>query len=155
MYDNIDKGEIMSEDIQSETVEEVAETHSEQAVDMTGVKINKPKAMPVTDEGGVIGSPDTKREGTKKAGSVGTVKNGTIGSGKVDKQDKKSAEKKSSAKPDTDKVAVHSTRNVDWPGVGKVSKGYNIVTSEEAKKWLTRSHIRIATPEEVAGEFGL
>jgi hypothetical protein len=155
MYDNIDKGEIMSEDIQSEAVEEVAETHSEQAVDMTGVKINKPKAMPVTDEGGIIGSPDTKREGTKKAGSVATGKNGTIGSGKVEKQDKKSAEKKSSAKPESNKVAVHSTRNVDWSGVGRVSKGYNIVTPEEAEKWSTRSHIRIATPEEVAGEFGL
>jgi hypothetical protein len=155
MYDNIDKGEIMSEDIQSEAVQEVAETHSEQAIDMTGVKINKPKAMPVTDESGVIGSPDTKREGTKKVGAIGTVKNGVIGSGKVDKQDKKSAEKKSAAKPETNKVAVHSTRNVDWPGVGKVSKGYNIVTPDQAEKWSTRSHIRIATPEEVAGEFGL
>jgi hypothetical protein len=155
MYDNIDKGEIMSEDIQSEAVQEVAETHSEQAIDMTGVKINKPKAMPVTDESGVIGSPDTKREGTKKVGAIGTVKNGVIGSGKVDKQDKKSAEKKSAAKPETNKVAVHSTRNVDWPGVGKVSKGYNIVTPDQAEKWSTRNHIRIATPEEVAGEFGL
>ena len=145
----------MSEDIQSEAVQEVAETHSEQAIDMTGVKINKPKAMPVTDESGVIGSPDTKREGTKKVGAIGTVKNGVIGSGKVDKQDKKSAEKKSAAKPETNKVAVHSTRNVDWPGVGKVSKGYNIVTPDQAEKWSTRSHIRIATPEEVAGEFGL
>ena len=144
----------MSEDIQAE-VEEVAETHSEQAIDMTGVKINKPKAMPVTDNEGVIGSPDTKREGTKKVGAVGTVKNSVIGSGKVDKQDKKSAAQKASAKPDTDKVAVHSTRNVDWPGVGKVSKGYNIVTAEQAEKWSTRNHIRIATPQEVAGEFGL
>ena len=144
----------MSEDIQTE-VEEVAETHSEQAIDMTGVKINKPKAMPVTSDEGVIGSPDTKRDGVKKVGAIGTVKNGIIGSGKVDKQDKKSAEKKASAKPDTNKVAVHSTRNVDWPGVGKVSKGYNIMTQEQADQWITRNHIRIATPQEVAGEFGL
>lgn len=144
----------MSEDIQSEATE-VAETHSEQAIDMTGVKINKPKAMPVTDEGGVIGSPDTKREGTKKVGAIGTFNNGVIGSGKVDKQDKQSARSKSAAKPDNNKVAIHSTKNVDWPGVGRVSKGYNIVTHEQAEKWSTRSHIRIATPEEVAGEFGL
>lgn len=145
----------MSEDIQAE-VEEVAETHSEKAVDMTGVKINKPKAMPVTDNEGVIGSPDTKRDGTKKAGAVGTVNNGVIGSGKVDKQDKQSAAIKSESKPKPDnKVAVHSTRNVDWPGVGKVSKGYNIVTKDQADKWITRNHIRIATPQEVAGEFGL
>lgn len=145
----------MSEDIQTEA-EEVAETHSEQAIDMTGVKVNKPKAMPVTDDEGVIGSPDTNREGKKKVGAVGTFDGGIIGSGKVDKQDKQAAKVKSAAKPKSEnKVAVHSTRNVDWPGVGKVSKGYNIVTQEQADKWSTRDHIRIATPEEVAGEFGL
>lgn len=144
----------MSEEVQSEATE-TAETHSEQAIDMTGVKINKPKAMPVTDEGGVIGSPDTKREGAKKVGAIGTVKNGVIGSGKVDKQDKDAAKKNVKPKQDANKVAVYSTKNVDWPGVGRVSKGYNIVTRDQAEKWSTRSHIRIATPEEVAGEFGL
>jgi hypothetical protein len=38
--------------------------------------------------------------------------------------------------------------------VGKVYRGYNIVTKEQADKWLTRDHIRLATPEEVAQEFG-
>ena len=52
-------------------------------------------------------------------------------------------------------VAIHSTRNVAWNGVGKVSTGYNIVTKEQADKWLTRNHVRLATPEEVAKEFGL
>jgi hypothetical protein len=56
---------------------------------------------------------------------------------------------------DAKKVAVHSTRNVTWPNVGKVYTGYNIVTQEAADKWKTRDHIRIATPEEVAKEFGL
>jgi hypothetical protein len=51
-------------------------------------------------------------------------------------------------------VAIHSTKNVSWPGVGKVLKGYNIVTKANAKKWLERSHIRTATPEEVARSFG-
>jgi uncharacterized protein (UPF0332 family) len=32
--------------------------------------------------------------------------------------------------------------------------GYNIVEKDAAEKWLTRSHIRTATPEEVAREFG-
>ncbi len=53
------------------------------------------------------------------------------------------------------KIAVHSTRNVTWSEVGKVYIGYNIVTQEQADKWLTRDHIRLATPEEVAKEFGL
>jgi dsRNA-specific ribonuclease len=52
-------------------------------------------------------------------------------------------------------VAIHSTRNVTWEGVGKVYIGYNIVTPENADKWLTRNHTRLATPQEVAKEFGL
>jgi hypothetical protein len=59
---------------------------------------------------------------------------------------------KKSAKKDT--VAIHSTKNVTWPGVGKVYVGYNIVEKDESEKWLTRSHIRLATPQEVAKEFG-
>jgi hypothetical protein len=39
--------------------------------------------------------------------------------------------------------------------VGKVNRGYNIVTEEEAEQWATRNHIRIATPQEVAKEYGL
>ena len=52
-------------------------------------------------------------------------------------------------------VAIHSTRNVNWNGVGKVVTGYNIVTKAQADKWLTRNHVRLATPDEVAKEFGL
>jgi hypothetical protein len=70
-----------------------------------------------------------------------------------------SADKKEAASPkevkEKDKVAVYSTRNVNWSGVGQVSKGYNIVTKQAADKWATRDHIRIATPEEVAGEYGI
>jgi hypothetical protein len=38
--------------------------------------------------------------------------------------------------------------------VGKIEKGYNIVTKAAAEKWLTRSHVREATPEELAREYG-
>jgi hypothetical protein len=54
-----------------------------------------------------------------------------------------------------DKVAIHSSKNVTWSSVGTVYIGYNIVTPEAAEKWLERKHIRMATPEEVAKEFGL
>lgn len=53
-----------------------------------------------------------------------------------------------------EKVAIYSSKNVSWPGVGKVLKGYNIVTKSISQKWLQRDHIRIATPEEVAKDFG-
>lgn len=67
-------------------------------------------------------------------------------------------ETKKKAKPEEDSekiIAVFSTKNVTWNGVGKVNRGYNIVTQEEADQWATRSHIRIATPQEVAKEYGL
>jgi hypothetical protein len=62
------------------------------------------------------------------------------------KVEKKTAEKT---------VALFSTRNVTWNGVGSVSVGHNIVTDEQAEKWLTRSHITLATPEDVAKGYGL
>jgi DNA-binding protein H-NS len=65
---------------------------------------------------------------------------------KPEKTEKKSAEKT---------VALLSTRNVTWNGVGSVEVGYNIVTEEQAEKWLTRSHITLATPEDVAKGYGL
>jgi hypothetical protein len=54
----------------------------------------------------------------------------------------------------SEKVALHSTKSVRWEEVGSLSKGYNIVTQKQADKWLTRSHVRIATPEEVKKAFG-
>jgi hypothetical protein len=82
--------------------------------------------------------------------SVVSNEDNVIGSG--------SADKKESAKPaiakEKDKVAIYSTKNVTWSGVGQVFKGYNIVTKQAADKWTTRGHIRVATPEEVARDFG-
>jgi hypothetical protein len=54
----------------------------------------------------------------------------------------------------SEKVAVHSTKSVRWEEVGSITKGYNIVTKAQADKWLTRGHVRIATPEEVQKAFG-
>lgn len=78
------------------------------------------------------------------------IVNGTIGSPGANKKDKVSPKKEVKV----EKVALFSTRNVTWPGVGKVYRGYNIVTKEEADQWTKRDHIRVATPEEVAKEFG-
>lgn len=66
----------------------------------------------------------------------------------------KTSKPSAKAGPKKTTVAIFSERNVSWIGVGTVSKGYNIVTKEEAAKWLTRNHVREATPEEVAAEFG-
>ena len=54
----------------------------------------------------------------------------------------------------SEKVALHSTKSIRWEEVGALSKGYNIVTKAQADKWLSRGHVRIATPEEVQKAFG-
>ena len=84
--------------------------------------------------------------------ALGSVANGVIGATTAPKA---SANKKTSKAPTKkDTVALYSTKNVTWSEVGKVYRGYNIVEKDAAEKWLTRSHIRVATPEEVAKEFG-
>jgi hypothetical protein len=82
--------------------------------------------------------------------SVVSNDDNVIGSGSADK---KEATKPSPANQ-KETVAVYSTKNVTWSGVGQVFKGYNIVTKQAAEKWAKRDHIRIATPEEVARDFG-
>jgi hypothetical protein len=82
--------------------------------------------------------------------SLGFTKTGAIGSMAADGP-------KKATKPEVelaDKVAIHSTKSVRWEEVGSISKGYNIVTKAQAEKWLTRNHVRIATPEEVQKAFG-
>jgi DNA-binding protein H-NS len=80
------------------------------------------------------------------------VASGAIGSTQVKARPKPESKTKAK-KADVEKVAIHSSRNVTWDGVGKVNIGYNIVTEDQAAKWLERNHIRLATPEEVAKEF--
>ena len=62
------------------------------------------------------------------------------------------ATKKKSISPDA--VAIYSNNNISWTSVGKITKGYNIVSKEEAEKWITRKSVRLATPEEVASVYG-
>jgi hypothetical protein len=108
---------------------------------------NKSVEASETEDANVISSENVA---TSPNVSVVSNEDNVIGSG--------SANKKESAKPKVTKekesVALYSTRNVTWSGVGQVSRGYNIVTKEASEKWLKRDHIRIATPEEVARDFG-
>jgi hypothetical protein len=81
------------------------------------------------------------------------VENGVIGS-----TTKKVAPKKAEpAKPkkDVETVAVFSSKSVNWAGVGKINRGYNILEKTVAEKWLSRWHCRQATPEEVAKEYNV
>lgn len=80
------------------------------------------------------------------------VADGVLGSTKVAKAEPKPVVKKTAKKEET--VAIYSSRNVTWAEIGKVYIGYNIVSKSASEKWLTRDHTRLATPEEVAKEFG-
>ena len=84
--------------------------------------------------------------------ALGAIAEGVIGATTAAVAAPRKKNSKSQEKKET--VALYSTKNVSWSEVGKVYRGYNIVEKDAAEKWLTRSHIRIATPEEVAKEFG-
>ena len=83
--------------------------------------------------------------------SLGFTETGAIGSMAADGPKK---ETKPASADLGEKVAIHSTKSVRWEEVGSITKGYNIVTKAQADKWLSRSHVRIATPEEVKKAFG-
>jgi hypothetical protein len=89
-------------------------------------------------------------KGGKKKSSLGGVANSdTIG---LAEEPAKKPATKAKAKKAT--VAIYSERNMRWSDVGEIKKGYNIVSPQAAEKWLTRKHVREATPEEVASEYG-
>jgi hypothetical protein len=52
-----------------------------------------------------------------------------------------------------EKVAVFSTGSKFWGEVGRLTNGYNIITKEEAEKWLTDPEVRMASPQEIKDNF--
>lgn len=109
------------------------------------------KAQPTE---GIVRSPESKATSGKKTAKQ-TVSNDIIGSNIPQPENAININlSKAPAKAEKETVAIYSTKNVNWEGVGKVEKGYNIVKKSEADQWLSRDHTRIATPEEVAREYG-
>ena len=91
---------------------------------------------------------------SKKEGpGMAAVEGGAIGSTRVTNAKPKPEVTVQETSDTVDKVAVYSSRNVYWQGVGTINRGYNIMTQSKADKWLTRDHVRLATPEEVAKEY--
>lgn len=106
-----------------------------------------------TDEGQeVITGP--KRGRAPRSSNMHSKKDGTIGSHAADRALDKVEVNEVVPKEKVEKVALWSSKNARWSGVGEVSKGYNIVTKEAAEQWLTKAGIREATPEEVAAHYG-
>jgi hypothetical protein len=142
--------------IVEETLAPVVETSVEEAP-VAEAPVEAPIAEPVVETPvveeaaqAVVEAP--AYQAPEEVQALGSVAEGVIGAttaavASPRKKKEKAAEVK-------EKVALYSTKNVTWSEVGKVYRGYNIVDKDAAEKWLTRSHIRIATPEEVAKEFG-
>lgn len=105
---------------------------------------------PEAESDGLISSPEPVASAEP---ALAPVADGVIGSGTKKKTVKKPAARRGDTSPKPEMVAVYSTRNVSWPGVGRVNVGLNIVTKEAAEQWLTRDHIRKAEPTEVAKEL--
>jgi hypothetical protein len=135
----LQKGEpIISEEKAKEfksIIEEIVATKAEEKLELENIITNKIQNSKISD-------------GTSQG--ITAVNNGVIGTGKIVKKTKASPKKEEKK---VEKVAIYSTKNVTWSEVGKVYRGYNLVTPEQAEKWLTRNHTRLATPQEVAQEF--
>lgn len=86
--------------------------------------------------------------------ALGPVADGVIGTSTA-KAVKKAAPKPKLEEKRDDVVAVYSPKNIHWEGVGKLAKGFNVVSKDAAEKWLTKSGIRLADPKEVAKGYGL
>jgi hypothetical protein len=133
-----------------------AEQHAEEAqvaeavVNAPAEPVVEPVAEPVV-EAPVVEAPVVEAPAAEEpVQSLGFTKTGAIGSMAAD-----GPSKKINTDVDlSDKVALYSTKSVRWEEVGSLSRGYNIVTKAKADKWLTRGHVRIATPEEVKKAFG-
>jgi hypothetical protein len=108
------------------------------------------KEEPKAEEPEAITTPSYQSEPEEQA--LGAVANGVIGASTTPRAPKKKPVAKAEKDPKT--VAIKSTKNVSWVGVGKVSKGINIVSEKEAELWLTRDHITLVSPSDVAKEFG-
>jgi hypothetical protein len=100
----------------------------------------------------VISSPERPVDAEPVEQALAPVADGVIGTGTK----KKPAKKKPAAKQASDKeetVALYSTRNVTWVGVGRVLTGLNLVPKSQADKWIGRDHIRVADAAEVSKEL--
>jgi hypothetical protein len=127
------------------------ETKVEEVAVENNIEASVSEVLESTD---AITTADLSRSSSDQVQTLGSVVNGVIGVTHVQRQENNPVINVSnSEKPET--VAVYSTRNVSLPGVGKVSRGYNLVPKKDSEHWLRRSHIRLATPEELAKEFGL
>lgn len=150
-------------DFSKMTVAKLKEYASDNGIDLGSAKTKTAILSVLTDtesnislaeEGeNVIGSEKIIKEKRTPISNTKPDENGVMTVGSADTFKNKEFKKETST-PEG-RIAVYSEKNMNWVGVGSVTKGYNIVTKEASDKWLTRKGIREASPEEVASHYGL
>jgi len=142
----------LDNNLDSQTSETIEENTIQEAVVEDTVEEVKPQPAILAPGEAVI--PEDKKEAVEElVQGLSPLSTGAIG---VAKQPKPKKEKEvAKPKKDKEKVAIRSTRNVSWMGVGQVKIGINYVTPDEAKEWSKRDHITVLSPEQVAKEYGL
>ena len=141
----------LDNDLDLQTPETIEENVIEDAIVEDVVEEVKPEPALLAPGEALI--PEDKKEAVEKlVQGLAPISSGAIG---VGKQPKPKKEKPVEPKQGKEKVAIKSTKNVSWMGVGQVKLGINYVSAEEAKEWSKRDHITILKPEEVAKEYGL
>ncbi|NDB61873.1 hypothetical protein EB001_26045 [bacterium] len=63
------------------------------------------------------------------------------------------ADKPAKQEVDKTQVVVFSEKNIYFPGTGKLTYGFNIVTEKQAEVYLKHKSVRPATPDELARKY--
>ena len=122
----------------------------EPAQDPVQEPVQEPVQAPEPEEAPVVEAVVEAPAAEEPVQALGFTETGAIGSMAAD-----GPKKTTKVEGLGDKVAIYSTKNVRWEEAGgAVYKGVNIVTKDQADKWLTRNHVRTATPEEVQKVLG-
>lgn len=129
----------------------VEETKTQEVASEFGIESSISEVEETKDDE-IINSPE-KESSVPAVPAINVGQSGAISSGGANRKDKPS--KNSAAKAD-DTVAVYSTKNLHASGLKSIYKGFNILSTAHADKWLAKrpNEIRLATPEEVAKAFG-
>lgn len=144
-----DADDVVVEQAVEAPVEEALASVVEEAVAEELAVVEEPVIEEVVPEPTVIVAP----EPVEAAPAITAVDGGVIGTGKVAKK----AAAPKVAKPASnveEKVALLASRSVHWLGLGKLQKGYNIVSKQDAEQWVTLPTVRLATPEEIKTFLG-
>ena len=126
---------------------------AEESAVVESVAIVSEETPDVNDDGQKVITGAKKTRAPRSSNIQGKEDN-TLASRAADHSLNKKVDTTSSTPESDEKVALWSDKNIRWSGVGTLSKGYNIVTKEAAAKWLEKSGIRDASPEEVATYYG-